>query len=39
MPGLPNCTYIMLTNGDNVYSSNLLPATVAYMRAKYDLIG
>eukprot|EP00953_Heterococcus_sp_UTEX-ZZ885_P014744 8327-Heterococcus_DN1.PRE.1 len=39
MPDLPQCTYIMLTNGDNVYSSNLLPATVAYMRAKYDLIG
>jgi hypothetical protein len=28
----------MLTNGDNLYSSNLLPAALPYMRKRIDLI-
>jgi hypothetical protein len=39
MPGLPKCDYVMLTNGDNLYSSSLVPATMELMRNKTDLIG
>jgi hypothetical protein len=39
MPGLPKCDYVMLTNGDNLYSSSLVPATLDFMRNKTDLIG
>jgi hypothetical protein len=39
MPGLPKCDYVMLTNGDNLYSSSLIPATLEFMRKKIDLIG
>jgi hypothetical protein len=39
MPDLPQCDYVMLTNGDNVYSSHLLEAAMPHMRKKTDLIG
>jgi hypothetical protein len=39
MKDLPVCEYLMLTNGDNVYSSSLIPATLPHMRDKVDLIG
>ena len=39
MRGLPTCDYVMLTNGDNLYSSSLLPAAMPHMRDKVDLIG
>eukprot|EP00953_Heterococcus_sp_UTEX-ZZ885_P028287 15091-Heterococcus_DN1.PRE.1 len=39
MPGLPKCDYIMLTNGDNLYSSSLVSATMEFMREQIDLIG
>jgi hypothetical protein len=39
MPGLPQCDYIMLTNGDNIYSNRLISVALPYMRDKVDLIG
>jgi hypothetical protein len=39
MKDLPVCEYLMLTNGDNLYSSSLIPATLPHMRNKVDLIG
>jgi hypothetical protein len=38
VPHVPPCEYYMLTNGDNLYSSNLLPAALPYMRKRTDLI-
>ena len=37
--GLPPCDYIMLTNGDNIYSTNLIPVILPLMRDRMDLIG
>jgi hypothetical protein len=39
MPGLPKCDYMMLTNGDNIYSNRLISVALPYMRDKVDLIG
>jgi hypothetical protein len=39
MPDLPQCDYVMVTNGDNLYSSNLIPAALPHMRNSTDLIG
>jgi hypothetical protein len=36
---VPPCTYYMVTNGDNLYSSSLIPAAVDLMRDGVDLIG
>lgn len=33
------CTYMLFTNGDNLYNSNLLAATKEYRHDRYDLIG
>jgi hypothetical protein len=39
MPDLPQCDYVMLTNGDNVYSNHLIATALHAMRKKIDLIG
>ncbi|KAG5189543.1 hypothetical protein JKP88DRAFT_233128 [Tribonema minus] len=39
MEGVAQCDYFMLTNGDNLYSSRLLPSALPYMRTDIDLIG
>jgi hypothetical protein len=39
MPGLPKCEYVMLTNGDNVYSNHLIATAMPALREKIDLVG
>jgi hypothetical protein len=39
MTRVPPCEYVMLTNGDNLYSVSLIEAAMPHMRNKVDLIG
>ncbi len=33
------CDYFMVTNGDNVYGPDMMPALLHYMRENYDMVG
>ncbi len=33
------CDYFMLTNGDNLYGPEMMPALLHYMRENYDIVG
>src|SRR5690349_3285689 len=39
VPNVPPCEYYLVTNGDNLYSSSLIPASIHLMRDGVDLIG
>ncbi len=34
----PECDYFMATNGDNLYSPDMVPALLNYMRKDYDIV-